>query len=57
MPTTIGVTIIGTIRISRATRVNGSSFATSRASPRPSTVSIETAISTYLIVTQSASAK
>ena len=54
MPTTIGVTIIGATSTSRATRVNGSSAATSSASPRPRTVSIVTASATNLIVTQSA---
>ena len=50
IPTTTGVTTIGTISISRMARMNGSSRRHSSASPRPSTVSIATAKVTNLSV-------
>ncbi len=57
MPTTTGVTTIGTIRIRRIVRMNGSSRRHSNASPSPSIVSIATAAVTNLSVVQSAPVK
>ncbi len=52
MPTTTGVTTIGTISTMRMARTNGSSRTHSSASPRPSAVSIATAQVTNLSVVQ-----
>ena len=54
MPTTTGVTTMGTISTRRIARMNGSSRRHRSASPSPSTVSIATAAITNLIVVQSA---
>ncbi len=57
MPTTTGVTTIGTISTRRIARMNGNSRRHRSASPRPSSVSIATAAVTNLSVVQSAPVK
>ena len=55
MPTTTGVTIMGTMRMTRATRMKCSSRTHSRARPRPRLASMATARVTNLSVTHSES--